>query len=371
MLSKADDYPIHQTPEPVAYAGTDRNFYDRYFFNGYRADPDTDGDGFFAVALGVYPHLNVMDASFSVISNGVQHNVHASRILNMERMDTRVGPIAIDVIEPLQSLRVRVAAEAHGIAADLTFYGRAPALAEPRFVQRVGPRTVMDYTRMTQNGDYEGWIEVAGRRIELARDRVRGTRDRSWGVRPVGAADSQPVAPPRVPQFFWVWAPLNFDDRITLYHVNADADGRPWNTHAVVCGIDGGRHLETDRCRSELKFKPGTRHARAATLTFEAADRSEVTIELTPRAQFYMAGLGYMNPDWGHGRFKSELEVGYDAYELATIDETRPELLHVQALCAARMNDGQRVHEGVGVLEQLIIGPYAPYGLTGVLDPAR
>ena len=34
-LSKGDDYPIHQTPEPVAYAGTDRNFYDRYFFNGY------------------------------------------------------------------------------------------------------------------------------------------------------------------------------------------------------------------------------------------------------------------------------------------------------------------------------------------------
>lgn len=35
MLSKGDDFPLHQTAEPVAYAGTDRNFYDRYFFNGY------------------------------------------------------------------------------------------------------------------------------------------------------------------------------------------------------------------------------------------------------------------------------------------------------------------------------------------------
>ncbi|MCZ6711093.1 MAG: hypothetical protein O7B25_12080, partial [Gammaproteobacteria bacterium] len=26
MLTKADDYPIHQTPEPIAYSGTDRNF---------------------------------------------------------------------------------------------------------------------------------------------------------------------------------------------------------------------------------------------------------------------------------------------------------------------------------------------------------
>ena len=34
MLTRGDDYPIHQTPEPIAYAGSDRNFYDRYFFNG-------------------------------------------------------------------------------------------------------------------------------------------------------------------------------------------------------------------------------------------------------------------------------------------------------------------------------------------------
>ena len=87
MLTKADDYPIHQTPEPIAVAGTDRNFYDRYFFNGYARD----GEVFFAVAMGIYPHLNVIDAAFSVIRAGRQHNVRASRCLSMERMDTRAG----------------------------------------------------------------------------------------------------------------------------------------------------------------------------------------------------------------------------------------------------------------------------------------
>ena len=38
MLTKADDYPVHQLPEPIATSGTDRNFYDRYFFNGYSPD---------------------------------------------------------------------------------------------------------------------------------------------------------------------------------------------------------------------------------------------------------------------------------------------------------------------------------------------
>jgi hypothetical protein len=35
MLSRYDDYPVHQTPEPIAQpATTDRNVYDRYWFNG-------------------------------------------------------------------------------------------------------------------------------------------------------------------------------------------------------------------------------------------------------------------------------------------------------------------------------------------------
>ena len=58
MLTNGDDFPLHQTPEPIAYSGTDRNFYDRYFFNGYASD----GSDFFAAAFGIYPHLNVADA---------------------------------------------------------------------------------------------------------------------------------------------------------------------------------------------------------------------------------------------------------------------------------------------------------------------
>src|ERR1700752_4573203 len=121
MLTKADDYPVHQLPEPIAYAGTDRNFYDRYFFNGYSRD----GEHFFAVAMGIYPHLNVIDAAFSVIHRGRQSNVRASRCLQMERMDTRAAPISIDVVEPLERLRVRVDDRANGVRADLSFNARA------------------------------------------------------------------------------------------------------------------------------------------------------------------------------------------------------------------------------------------------------
>jgi hypothetical protein len=366
MLTKADDYPIHQTPEPIAFTGTDRNFYDRYFFNGYAPD----GETFFAVALGVYPALNVMDGAFCVVVDGVQHNLRVSRVLGMERMDTRVGPLSVEVVEPLRTLRVRVEKNEHGIAADILFRSRSAAIEEPRFQYRVGPRVVMDYTRLTQNGSYEGWIEVKGRRFDVSRH--VGTRDRSWGIRPVGAQDSQPTAPPRAPQFYWLWAPMNFDDRITLYHNNADCEGKPWNTHAVMAATGDGGVEHMASCCSDVAFKPGTRHAKAASIAMRDAEGLDYKIELKPKWNFYMSGLGYTHPEWGHGRFRGELAVGYDTLETAKVNESEFHYLHVQAFSEATLSGPNGlVRRGQGVLEQLIIGAHKPSGFTGLLDGAK
>ena len=364
MLTKADDYPVHQLPEPIATSGTDRNFYDRYFFNGYSAD----GAVFFAAALGVYPHLNVMDASFSLITDGMQRNLRASRLLNMERMDTQVGPIAIEVIEPLKKLRLRVSANEHGIEADLVFTGRAPAVEEPRFTYRQGPRTMMDYTRLTQNGSYEGFVSVKGRRIE-ARGYL-GTRDRSWGVRPIGLADPQGVAPPRLPQFYWLWAPLNFADRFLLYHNNADASGKSWNSASVMGALGEAEAVHMLSCHSRLAFKSGTRHAKGAVIETVDPDGGAWRVELAPKYNFYMSGVGYMHPEWGHGQYKGERALGYDEYETAGVNENDPRFWHVQAVCSAKLTGPNVTREGMGVLEQLIIGAHAPSGFKETFDLA-
>ena len=135
-----------------------------------------------------------MDASFCVIHRGVQHNVRASKHLRMERLDTRVGPLEVDVVEPLKVLRV-VCEERDGIAADLVFTMRTAAIEEPRFIRRVGARTFMDYTRLTQNGSWFGWISVNGEKLAVTNEDCWGTRDRSWGVRTVGPPGS--AAQPR------------------------------------------------------------------------------------------------------------------------------------------------------------------------------
>ena len=45
--------------------------------------------------------IDFSDAAFVVVRDGVETALHASRWLGMERMDTSVGPISIEVLEPL------------------------------------------------------------------------------------------------------------------------------------------------------------------------------------------------------------------------------------------------------------------------------
>jgi hypothetical protein len=360
MLTKGDDYPIHQTPEPVAYAGVSRNFYDRYFFNGYQRD----GDLFFAAALGVYPHLNVMDAAFSFIHDGRQHNVFASKVLHMERLDTQVGPIGVRVVEPLQVLTVSVNDPDNGLSAELTFRGRFPAIEEPRFLRRAGSQIAMDYTRLTQNGTYEGWIEWQGERFEVQPENWWGTRDRSWGIRPVGSRDPQTNPLGTSPQFFWLWAPLNFEDFATFYHLNAEADGEPWNTAGRI--VSAAETLQPRQVDSVLQYASGTRHAESATLRLGDAE-----IALTPEQTFFMKGIGYGHSEWSHGLHHGELETGFETYELDSVSLADPTHFHIQAICQAeyRGADGKR-QTGKGILEQLVIGPYEPYGFKDLVDLA-
>lgn len=371
MLTKADDYPIHQLPEPIAYAGSDNNFYDRYFFNGYSKD----GEVFFGAAMGVYPHRDITDAAFCVAYKGVQYNLHASRQAGPERMDTFVGPIEVKVLEPLQKLQVIVSENEHGITADLTFDGLIDAFQEPRFTLRKNKTTIMDLTRLTQSGSWHGWIEIEGTRIEINANNAWGTRDRSWGVRLIAGTDTNFAPVDHEVQFFWLWNPVNFDNYCTFYHSNHEADGTPWNelglilpTRASGLPDPGYRVKET---LTELSFIKGSRYIEKATMTHLLHGGGEIVIEQTPQYYFMMPGLGYQNKEWGHAIYKGKNVTGFDTYVLDEVNKNDIGFQHLQAYVTATMQlpDGQ-VHKGSGVLEQLLLGRHTPTGLTGLIDPA-
>ncbi len=371
MLNRLDDYPVHQTPEPLAHPVTgDRNAYDRYFWNGYSRE----GDLFFAVALGVYPNRRVMDAAISVVRDGEQVSLHASRLCPQERTETRVGPIELEVLEPMRVQRLRVAENETGISGELQFQARTSAVEEPRFTVRAGTRIAMDSTRFTQFGSWSGRLRLDGREIALSPAAVLGCRDRSWGVRGVGERESG--APPEaLPQFFWLWAPLSFDDCCTHFGINEYGDGRKWHQNGRVLPIlSGDQASPTDEAGvermagvdHEIKWRKGSRHAAAARLTLSPYQGEPRVIELEPLYNFQMVGIGYGHPEWGHGMWKGELATAGERFRLADLDPLDPRHLHVQAVCRARM--GPR--RGIGVLEQLVLGPHAPSGFQSFLDGA-
>jgi len=361
MITRGDDYPIHQTAEPVAVAGGGaRNFYDRYFFNGYARD----GSVFFAAAMGQYPNRQVADAAFNVVLRGRQYVVRASRRAGDERMETRVGPISVEVLEPLRTLRVTVQPNAWEVSADLVFSARAGVIEEPRFHRAFDGHVFMDSTRLTQHVEVRGLIRIGGETIEITPDRYWGSRDRSWGIRPVGERDPDAPSPP--PQFFWLWAPVNFDDLCTHFDVNEGADGARWHEAGMIAPLGGSAEPAT-AVDHRLEFQPGTRHARRAEIMLRRASGEELHIALTPLYNFYMVGLGYQHPTWGHGMRVGDDAADGESWALADIDQTVPLHLHIQAVCEATLG----ARRGIGVLEQLILGPHAPSGFHELLDMAK
>jgi hypothetical protein len=368
MLHLLDDHPVHPTPEPLLHPGTgDRNHYDRFFFNGYTRD----GTLFFALAFGTYPNRGIRDAAFSVVRGGRQHALHASREAEA-REPLAVGPIAIEIEEPMRTLRVRVGPDESGLAAELRFHARTVAAEEPRFVRRERGRLLMDVTRFTQFGSWEGWISIGGERVAVTPSRVLGCRDRSWGVRPLGERSAGPA--PSEPQFFWLWAPLNFDDCCAHFAVNEDAGGTRWHQNGIVLPLLAPdddpvdtRGIESFRdVRHRIEWQPGTRRATKAELTLLGPARAAREIVLEPILTFQMLGLGYLHPEWGHGVWKGREAVASESWVLADCAPLDPRFLHVQQLCRARMGD----RDGIGILEQLVIGPHAPSHFTGLLDGA-
>ncbi|PRC51271.1 hypothetical protein C6A85_64990, partial [Mycobacterium sp. ITM-2017-0098] len=89
--------------------------------------------------------------------------------------------------EPLRKLHIQLD-ETEGIAADLTWEGLFDVVQEQRHVLRAGNRVTLDAQRFAQVGTWSGQLQIDGETIDVDPARWIGTRDRSWGIRPVGEA---------------------------------------------------------------------------------------------------------------------------------------------------------------------------------------
>ncbi len=373
MLTPLDDYLVHQTPYPVNQVYTsDRNFYDRYFYGAYT----TDGSAYLMIAFGAYPNVGVMDAfATAVIDGKTQYIVRGSRTLGYDRMDTQVGPIRIEIEEPLRRARLQCEANDSGLAFDMQFESIIAPFEEPHFLRTAGNRTVMDYTRMTQHGRWSGTFTAGGRTYEVDPATWWGVRDHSWGIRPVGGGDG-PVAPPPnagPAGFYWVWSPVQFDDRCFMYTVSEEPDGQRWHSAAEFRYSEKAGNPPEPLLVAEHDFKlqPGTRLWQSGSMIVVRADGTRAKLTMTPKARLYMAGGGYSYlGGWRHGQYHGPLVVETETWDLTDPETVKKAGVHTQTICDYTVEGIDGIGTGHGIFEFLLLGAYLPYGLKTWADVA-
>ena len=266
-----DEYPVHQVPLSMRYMETsDRNSYDRSYWNAQ----DRTGEVFLVSGLGVYPNLGVIDAYATIATPGRQVAMRTSGPLGDDRMVQQVGPYRIEVIEPLQKLRLVCEAEEQGITFDLTWNGSFPTHEEPRHETRAGTRILLDAARFAQVGSWEGTLRVDDQTWDVTPDTWLGSPRPVVGD-PSGGRAARPRAARRVARRAQLLVALHAVPVRRLLPVRDRAGGRrraPLDERGDprvgrrphrAAGLDGHR----DRVPLRLPSSRAGRHAPAATRT--------------------------------------------------------------------------------------------------------
>jgi len=380
LLGPLDDYPVHQVAEPMRQVGTtDRNFYDRYYFNGF----DHDGRVMFVMGLGVYPNLGVMDAFMVTLVDGQHRVVRASRALDgADRMAPSVGPLSIDVVEPLERLRVVCEPNDWGLELDATWTGALPVHPEPRHRLREHGRLVFDTFRMAQTGGWDGRLVTPEGEFSLNGATWWGTRDRSWGIRPVGEAEPPGIRALDAPTWFWVYVPIRFADHTIICIMQEEADGRRILDEAVRVwhpgsnppdGVDVGEVELLGVAGHDLAYEPGTRRSVGGTIStsgYPGSPTPPLAITVEPLVPLYVGiGTGYgFDANWRHGMWQGPLEVQGEHIDTTTPDGQARLMGIVDASARFTYTDGHGEHVGFGLFEHMVVGPYPRYGFADLLD---
>ncbi|GAB2877328.1 hypothetical protein [Nocardioides pacificus] len=359
-----DEFPVHQTPLSMARtATTDKNFYDRNYFNAH----DRDGGTYLISGFGVYPNLGVVDAFATIRRGDQQRAVRFSDGIDQRTTESRVGGYHLEVIEPLA--KVRMVCEHDDLSFDLTWDGSFDAVLEELHMNLDAFRPILEATRFAQVGTWSGTISAFGEDVAVDDSLWLGTRDRSWGIRPSGDPDpaGRLEARPREGHW-WTYVPLRFDDYMLVLIAQEDPDG--YRTLNVAKRVwRDGRVEQLGWPRFETRYRSGTRMPVGATITSHTAAGETLVVEVEPHTHISLtAGCGYVGDSrWQHGQWK-----GYDwaesiSYDLA--DQDYLSMLPYGTLDhVARATCNGDV--GWGMFEHAALGRHDPSGFEGWVDMA-
>jgi len=361
MLTPQDDLLGHQLPTTFDHVGTsDPAWMERLWYTGH---PQA-GDVIFDIGLGCHPNRNVMDAFAGITIGTQQLNFRCSRRLRPNPLETRIGPLKIEVLEGLRRHRLTLAENDSRLRFDLEFIATCQAHEEePHFKRRSG-RVTEHMARAQQLGRYQGWIEADGQRFDLNAAPWLGQRDHSWGVRAEMRTD--PSHPPLTfyPPFLFVWLTVQFPNRGLHVFVKERAPGEVIylsgeQTFGFDQRPDPGQRLSAVQHDIQWADDPLGQTVHSARFDLRFDNGSTRTLQVRPLpARYYLKGglYGGLN-GWFHGDDKGKLYTEHDQWDLSNADHRQ--LARTLSDHVIEVRDGDDI--GYGIMEYGVAQGYPRY----------
>lgn len=178
MLIGMDEYPYHQITETFAgVAGSDPQWNDGH----YICAADEAGTVSLTSNLRLYQNNDVLDGFVCIRHRGRQHNIRLSRRLRPEIGSLSVGPLRLEIVRPLEEVRLVLEGNEYGIALDLTCRTVGVPYMGPIEITRVEGRLMSERATYELAGRCSGRVDVGGETVRLDEGSASFFRNHSWG----------------------------------------------------------------------------------------------------------------------------------------------------------------------------------------------
>ncbi len=361
-LTPPDEYFTHQVSYPHAMVGSsDPSWRERYWIS---IQDIANKDVVLSLGLGQYPNQDVQEAFVALSRRGTQRNLRLARALAPDSHLMKVGPLTIDVVKPLEELRLTLEPNPSGIEFDITWTGRVEPILEGRHFQVSRTRVTYDAVRYVQMGRASGTLSAPGYAATLDPDTWWGERDHSWGTRPLPRAAGAP--PGERPEWkMLMFAPMQLPDfGLHIYYYEAEP-GRPVHLSAAITRPIGSTATEEDLIVGvdhDLRWVPGAPAATLAggtiTLTMDSGRKLEFELTAHP-GRAHLRGGGYEGWNgWYQGHWKGENSLEHDVWDLS---DTANFYRYAKAGSDHLIEVHHNGQVGYGVMEYMVLPGYARY----------
>jgi hypothetical protein len=288
VLLGFDEYPFHQTTDTfAAVAGSDPSWNDGH----YVCAADRAGTVAFTSNVRLYANNDVLDGFVCLRHGGRQFNVRVSRRLRPDMERLGAGPLQLEIVEPLDTVRLVLDENPIGITLDVSCRTANRPYMGPIEVRRIEGRLLSERATYEITCECEGCVEVDGERITNDRSTSSFFRNHSWGYQPPRGrptAHGAPQPPKRVPGVRqWV-----------LFHTPThggfffqDPSGRLAAGRGAI--LAGDRVLPVVDIDSDVAFYEGGRRLSRGTFRLTDVEGTVRDYEVEDLGWVYCQGGGY------------------------------------------------------------------------------